>query len=155
MTPAQKRLARKLRADGMSLPAIAKLLGRSDTGIGLVVTGIVRGANRGLDEWQPVAGRLQPREREAIVVGIARGDSLRTIARELGRAASTVSREVQANGGREEYHAFAAHRRARTCVRRPKPAKLVAGHLCDQVTQWLIELWSPREIAGRLRKAIR
>jgi IS30 family transposase len=85
------------------------------------------------------------------VVGIARGESIRAIARELGRAALTVSREVLANGGREEYHAFAAHRRARACVRRPKPAKLVVGPLCDQVTEWLCELWSPKEIAGRLR----
>ena len=152
MTPAQKRLARSLRADGMSLPAIAKLLGRSDTGIGVVVTGIVRGSNRRPDDWQPAAGRLQPREREAIAVGIGRGDSFRTIAGELGRWPSTVSREVNANGGREDYHAFAAHRRARACVRRPKPAKLVAGPLCDQVTEWLTELWSPKEVAGRLRR---
>jgi IS30 family transposase len=135
----------------MSLPAIAKALGRSDTGIALVVTGVVRGSNRQPDDWQPAAGRLQPLEREAIMVGIARGDSIRAIARELGRSASTVSREVLANGGREEYHAFAAHRRARACVRRPKPAKLVAGPLCNQVTEWLCELWSPKEIAGRLR----
>jgi IS30 family transposase len=152
MTPAQKRLARNLRADGMSLPAIAKLLGRSDTGISVVVTGIVRGSNRRPDDWQPAAGRLQPREREAIAVGIGRGDSFQTIAGELGRWPSTVSREVNANGGREDYHAFAAHRRARACVHRPKPAKLVAGPLCDQVTQWLTELWSPKEVAGRLRR---
>ena len=152
MTAAQKRLARRLRADGMSLEAIGKLLVRSHTCIGVTVADVVRGSNRRVEEWLPAAGRLQPREREVIMLGIGQGDSIRSIARALGRAASTVSREVAANGGRDDYHAFEAHRRARACVRRPKPAKLKAGPLCDQVTQWLEELWSPKEITGRLRR---
>ena len=47
--------------------------------------------------------RLSLREREEIRAGIAAGDSLRQIATEIGRAPSTVSREVGASGGRDRY----------------------------------------------------
>jgi transposase, IS30 family len=151
VTAAEKRVARRLRASGMSMDAIGKVLCRSGAGIGLSVVGVERGPKRTFDDWQPAPGRLQPREREQIMLGLGRGDSMRAIARGIGRSASTVSRDVLANGGREDYHPFEAHHRARACVRRPKPAKLDAGPLCDQVTEWLEELWSPKEITGRLR----
>src|SRR5205807_4779521 len=60
------------------------------------------------------------------------------------------TREVTANGGRDRYSAWAAHRRARDAARRPKPCKLRAGRLRDAVTRRLLELWSPDEIARRL-----
>src|SRR6478672_11233220 len=44
--------------------------------------------------------RLSLAEREEISRGVAAGESLRAIAKRLGRAPSTVSREVKANGGR-------------------------------------------------------
>jgi hypothetical protein len=49
---------------------------------------------------------------------------VRAIARTVGRAPSTVCREVAANGGRERYRACTADRRAVRLMRRPKPAKL-------------------------------
>jgi len=73
------------------------------------------------------------------------------IARELGRAPSTVTREVGSNGGIADYGAQRAHVRAELSTRRPKPCKLESGPLLDQVTAWLLKLWSPEEIAGRLR----
>lgn len=67
---------------------------------------------------------LSAEEREEISRGLAAGDSLRTIARRLGRAPSSVSREVARNGGRSHYRAQRADRRAYRCARRPKAGKL-------------------------------
>ncbi len=64
---------------------------------------------------------------------------------------STVSREVTANGGRNDYRAWRAHRRAQEQARRPKRPKLACGRLAAQVEEWLEQWWSPEEIARRLR----
>jgi IS30 family transposase len=64
-------------------------------------------------------------EREEISRGLAAGDSCRMIARRLGRAPSTVSREVARNGGCRRYRAQVADAAADRRARRPKPAKLV------------------------------
>ena len=103
------------------------------------------------DLWEPRARCLGIAEREEILVGIRAGDSLTAIAKRLGRAPSTVSREVAANGGREGYSAWHAHQRAREQARRPKPCKLGPGPLLDEVAKRLELLWSPQEIAQRLR----
>ncbi len=65
-------------------------------------------------------------EREEISRGLAAGDSLRQIAVRLGRPASTISREVAANGGRSRYRATAADRSAIEHRKRPKRCKLAA-----------------------------
>jgi DNA-binding CsgD family transcriptional regulator len=64
-------------------------------------------------------------EREEISRGLAAGSSCRVIAQRLGRAPSTVSREVARNGGRRRYRAQAADGAADRRARRPKPSKLV------------------------------
>ncbi len=149
LTHEQKQLAFRLRARGWRLVDIAHEIGCTAPMVGLMVregrftTGIP-------DEWDPRAGCLSIVEREEILVGLNAGESLRAIARQLGRSASTVSREVAANGGRESYSAWSAHQRARQAVRRPKPCKLRAGRLRDEVARRLLELWSPDEIARRL-----
>ena len=56
-----------------------------------------------------------------------------------------------AGGGREEYSAWRAHEDAREQARRPKPFKLDSGRLLEVVTTQLEQLWSPQEIAARLR----
>lgn len=66
-------------------------------------------------------------EREEISRGVAAGASLRSIANRLGRAASTVSRELQRNGGLRRHRAATADRHAWDRALRPKPCKL-AGH---------------------------
>jgi IS30 family transposase len=63
-------------------------------------------------------------ERETIGIGLATGQSLRVIARLLGRAPSTVSREVLRNGSPRTYRAWRADVRAAGCARRPKLEKL-------------------------------
>src|SRR5207253_936424 len=64
---------------------------------------------------------------------------------------STVSREVDANGGRGDYRAWRAHRRAQERARRPKRPRLACRRLAAQVEEWLKQWWSPEEIARRLR----
>ena len=83
--------------------------------------------------------RLCLMEREEIRAGIERGWSFRTIGQILGRCASTVAREVFANGGREEYRAVSAHTEAVKRATRPKPFKLVADPvLAAAVTELLV-----------------
>src|SRR6266487_1871465 len=68
--------------------------------------------------------RLSLGEREEISRGLAGGESLRSIACRLGRAPSTISREVRVNGGARCYRACRADRGALCRARRPKRAKL-------------------------------
>jgi IS30 family transposase len=95
--------------------------------------------------------RLSLCEREEISRGLAGGESLRSIAARLGRAPSTICREVVSNGGRRRYRALAADRAALRRMRRPKPAKLATcGRLRTVVEAKLIERWSPQQISGWL-----
>lgn len=96
--------------------------------------------------------RLSFAERERISRGVAAGESDRAIARELGRAPSTISRELVRCGGRERYRALAAERRSRERARRPKPTKLWRRpELCAAVEAGLERCWSPEQISARLR----
>jgi IS30 family transposase len=91
-------------------------------------------------------------EREEISRGLAAGESCRAVARRLGRAASTVSREVGRNQGREGYRAAAAELAALGRGRRPKPGKLrLSSRLRELVEELLLERWSPRQISRRLK----
>ncbi|MGW5301865.1 IS30 family transposase [Rhodococcus aetherivorans] len=100
----------------------------------------------------PREGHLTLVEREAISRGISAGHSFRTIASELGRPASTVSREVERNGGRDAYRAVTAQERAHERARRPKESLLARRPaLRTQVIEWLDKEWSPEQIVGHLR----
>jgi IS30 family transposase len=100
--------------------------------------------------WYPGIRRLSFEDREQIALGLARRESLRTIAQRLGRSTSTISREVKANGGRRIYRAFSAHNRAYRLARRPKAPKLDHQPLAEVGTEWLEAWCSPEEIANRL-----
>jgi IS30 family transposase len=96
--------------------------------------------------------RLSLAEREEISRGLAAGRSLRGIASGLGRAPSTVCREVAANGGAGRYRACAADRRALRLAHRPKRAGLARCLRLRQVVESKLELrWSPEQIAGWLK----
>jgi IS30 family transposase len=101
--------------------------------------------------WVCSGFRLSLEERVEIYLGVQLGETLTAVAARLGRAPSTVSREVAANGGRDRYRPFAAHRRAWRHARRPKQAKLACPRLRDRVAGDLERLWSPWQIARRLR----
>ena len=96
-------------------------------------------------------GASDARRREEISLGVGRGETFSAIAGRLGRAVSSVSREVAANGGRDGYRAWRAHRRAHERARRPKTPRLADWRLAGQVTRWLKQWWSPEEISRRLR----
>ena len=63
-------------------------------------------------------------EREEISRGVVAGGSIRSLATTLGRAPSTVSREIRRNGGRRGYRASEAEQAAWDRARRPKSCKL-------------------------------
>jgi len=91
-------------------------------------------------------------EREDISRGIASGSSLREIAEGLGRAVSTVSREVARHGGRPLYRASEADHQAWASALRPKTC-LLASHeqLRTMVASKLLLDWSPEQISGWLK----
>ena len=111
-------------------------------------------------------------EREDILVGIQRGDSIRRIAADLGRAPSTVQRELRRNmrhhyrsravlarrGGKPrtqpwDYRPHAAQLRADQQLERPKQAKLATNLvLRREVQNRFKENHSPEQIANRLRE---
>jgi IS30 family transposase len=96
--------------------------------------------------------RLSLAEREEISRGLAAGLSLRVIAAGLGRAPSTVSREVLGNGGRSGYRAVVADRAAWSKAARPKATKLAASPALAALVSAKLELdWSPQQIAGWLK----
>jgi IS30 family transposase len=101
----------------------------------------------------PVSGRyLSAGEREEIAVGVAARDPVRVIAARLGRAPSTISREVRRNGMRGIYRALAAQAQAQERARRPKTARLAGNpELRGQVQEWLEQRWSPEQISAMLK----
>jgi IS30 family transposase len=91
-------------------------------------------------------------DREEISRGIAVGISLRSIAAQLHRAPSTISRELKRNGGHGRYRAAAADKSAWDRALRPKPCKLARhDQLRQLVAARLEENWSPEQIAGWLK----
>ncbi len=96
---------------------------------------------------------LSMAEREEISRGMAAGVSLRSVARRLGRAPSTISRELGRNGGHRLYRAAAADQRAWNRALRPKPCKLARCEgLRQLVAARLHDNWSPEQIAGWLKR---
>ena len=92
-------------------------------------------------------------EREEIAVGVAAGESIRRIAERIGRAPSTVSRELSRNAVRGRYRASAAQIAATGRASRPKPAKLATNLvLRARVEADLAKRRSPEQISGRLRR---
>ena len=97
------------------------------------------------------ARHLTLEEREEISRGLTCGESLTSIAGRLGRHRSTISREVDRNGGPQDYRAAAADRRAWQRGRRPKDCKLARQPaLCHLVSKKLADDWSPEQISGWL-----
>lgn len=109
--------------------------------------------------FAPLARRRSERtlslaEREEISRGLCAHRSLRGIAAELGRAPSSISREIRRHGGRAEYRALQADAQAWHRARRPKRC-LLSRHprLCAAVSAKLRRDWSPQQIARWLPKA--
>ena len=137
------------RGAGEPTRSIARRLGRNGSSVRRVFedAGGVRPAPR-----KRSVRHLSLLEREEISRGVARGESLRVIAQRLGRAPSTVSREVARNDGRLRYRAHRADRAAWQRARRPQRCKLATNPALRQVVEdQLAVRWSPRQISGWLR----
>jgi len=92
-------------------------------------------------------------EREDISRGLASQQSLRSIARQLGRSPSTISREIHRNSGYDDYRAAQADQAAWDRAHRPKRCKLACNPtLSRMVATKLQRHWSPEQIAGWLKK---
>src|ERR1700710_3284586 len=92
-------------------------------------------------------------EREEISRWLSRRCSLRSIAPHLGRSPSTISREVQRNGGLDRYRAAGSDQAAWDRTRRPKLCKLACGpFLRRTLSPWLRRQWSPEKIAACLKR---
>lgn len=91
---------------------------------------------------------LRAAEREEISRGVAANQSAQAIARALGRAPSTISREIARHGGRDHYRAADADAAAWRRGERPKRCRLARdGRLCRVVAAQLARNWSPEQIA--------
>ncbi len=148
-TEADKSLMWDRWQKGESLNAIGRHFGRSHSSIQNILarTGGIRPPTRKRSRLT-----LTMAEREEISRGVVAGHSLRCIAGSLGRAPSTVSREINRNGGQRRYRANTADKAAWDRAKRPKACKLVENPaLARVVEQKLKKLWAPEQIAGWLK----
>jgi IS30 family transposase len=149
LTPSLRKELWRLYREGVSAIEISKALALS---VPTVHTNITRGGG-----FEPRIGRradaLTESEREEIAIGVARGLSMRALARALCRAPSTISREVRRNSTAAGYRAHIAERAAWRRARRPKACKLARfKRLRNLVAQKLCKLWSPQQVARWLRE---
>ncbi len=149
-TEADKGLMWDRWEKGESLNAIARHFGRSHSSIQGILsrTGGIRPPQR-----QRSQRALTLAEREEISRGVVAGLSLRSIAALLGRAPSTVSREINRNGGRRRYRANSADQAAWDRAHRPQTCKLVQNRALARIVASKLQLqWAPRQIAGWLKR---
>ncbi len=148
-TESQKALMWERWRKGDSLQQIAQLFDRNHSS----VEGILAQAG-GIQPALRHRSRLvlTLAEREDISRSVAAGQSIRSIATSLGRAPSTISREIKRNGGQECYRASQADQAAWDRACRPKICKLAENRtLAHIVANKLQLLWSPEQIAGWLK----
>jgi IS30 family transposase len=148
-TEEQKTLMWDRWQKGESLGSIARLFDRGHSSIQRILaeTGGIRPAQR-----RRSCRSLTLEDREEISRGVVAGYSLRSIAASLGRAPSTVSREIQRNGGRRCYRASTADQAAWNRACRPKTCKLVANRALARIVAKQLQLeWSPEQVAGWLK----
>ncbi len=104
-------------------------------------------------ERRRAARHLTLAEREEISRGLVAGDGVRALARRLGRAPSTISRELERRGGAAGYRAAAADAEAWACGRRPKRTKLVRTPRLRRVVERKLRAdWSPQQITAWLQE---
>ncbi|MGB3246809.1 MAG: IS30 family transposase [Sulfitobacter sp.] len=136
---------------GESMRSIGRVFDRQSSSVFSVIspTGGIRPPDR-----RRGSRALCLSEREEISRGLSVETSLRTIARQLGRAPSTISREVQRNGGSANYRATTSDQAAWDRALRPKACKLACHpQLAHAVSAKLRRKWSPEQIAGWLKRA--
>jgi IS30 family transposase len=150
LSRAERQQIWMLWRQGESVSAIARTLQRDVGSMHKVISG-----NGGITPAQRTraARALSLAEREDISRALSQEQSYGSIALQLGRSKSTISREVNRNGGPHKYRAHAADEMAWKRARRPKQSMLKGNAaLCVQVARGLSLQWSPAQIAGWLRR---
>lgn len=145
----QKALMWERWRAGWTLHEIGKLFDRGHSSIHRIIaeTGGIRPPDRSRSRHA-----LTLAEREEFSLGLSAGQSMRSIAKRLGRAPSTISREIGRNGGQDGYRATLADQAAWERALRPKLCKLAKNRaLAGIVADMLRRLWSPEQIAGWLQ----
>ena len=149
-TAQQRALMWERYSKGSSLNDIARLFERSHSSICGIIGG--SGGIRPTDK-QRAKNHLTLGEREEISRGISASLSMRSIASNLNRPASTVCREINRNGGYDKYRAVYADKAAWSRAERPKICKLASNKkLALFVARKLKCAWSPQQIAGWLQR---
>lgn len=149
-TESQKALMWDRWKQGDSLQMIAQLFDRNHSAVQRILaeTGGIRPAQRSRS-----TRALTLAEREEISRHIVAGQSVRWIAAQLGRSPSTVSRELNRNGGRGVYRANQADQLAWVRARRPKRCKLTENRMLANMVAGKLQMqWSPEQIAGWLKR---
>jgi IS30 family transposase len=149
-TENQKALMWERWQKGESLQQIAQLFDRNHSSIARILgeTGGIRPVPRCRSRWA-----LTLAEREEISRAVVAGHSMRSIAVQLGRAPSTISREIKRNGGQACYRASQAEESAWDRGRRPKTGKLAANRALARIVAGKLQRqWSPEQIAGWLKR---
>lgn len=150
-TDSQKALMWERWRRGESQQQIAQLFDRNHSSIHRILaeTGGIQPRTRCRSRHA-----LSLAEREEISRGLVAGNSIRSIAASLSRSPSTISREIQRNGGRTQYRANQADQLAWDRALRPKSCKLIENRgLAHRVANKLRRWWSPEQIAGWLKRA--
>ena len=149
-TESQRALMWERWQKGESLQQIAQLFDRNHSSIQpiLAATGGIRPAPRRRSRLA-----LTLAEREEISRAVVAGHSMRSIATQLGRAPSTISREIKRNGGHECYRASQAEESAWDRGRRPKTCKLAQNRALARIVAGKLQRrWSPQQVAGWLKR---
>ena len=150
-TEEQKALMWDRWKQGETLGSIAQLFDRQHSSIERIIRehGGIRPPER-----RRALSALTLEEREEISRGIAAGSSIRSIAISLGRAPSTISREIKRNGDQRRYRANRADQAAWDRAHRPKTCKLADNRALARIVASKLQLeWSPVQIAGWLKHA--
>jgi len=149
-TESQRALMWERWQKGESLQHIAQLFDRNHSSIQRILaeTGGIRPAARRRSRLA-----LTLAEREEISRAVVAGHSMRSIAAQIGRAPSTISREIKRHGGQECYRASQADQSAWDRGRRPKTAKLAQNRALARLVAAKLRLqWSPQQVAGWLKR---
>jgi IS30 family transposase len=149
-TESQKALMWERWQKGESLQQIAQLFDRNHSSI----QGILAESG-GIQPAPRCRSRLALTlvEREEISRAVVANQSIRSIAMYLGRAPSTISREIKRNGGQECYRASQADLTAWDRAHRPKTCKLVQNRALAHLVAGKLQCqWSPEQIAGWLKR---
>jgi IS30 family transposase len=145
----QKALMWERWKQGWTLNEIGRLFDRMHTSVQRILaeTGGIRPSVR-----CRAASALTLAEREEISRAVVAGESIRSMAARLGRAPSTISREIRRNGGREDYRASQADAATWDRARRPKRCKLRDNRALARIVAAKLRMfWSPEQIAGWLK----